>query len=296
MSTADPAEAPEAPEAPEVPERCGPDDPFHDYLLLPYTPPRPAAEKLRSESLLAASFALMGVAEPGRRLVAALQRELGPFRTVWGIRHDPAAAAALSWEVYFYRRDAGGGEPTLAGVLGALAPHLAVAARPAMPFRWELFSIDFTAEALAAGRGGELDVYVGMRAYRAQGRELELKNFYTFDDPGLRLDRILERLLAAVHAPRDSEEISRLLPRQLLAGCPRVCVANKRQADGLYFSHLRLEQLRFFLDTHGWPPELRQWIGRHADQLDHLLWDAGYDFRGAGRGLEFLRSGLYGFL
>jgi hypothetical protein len=278
-------------------ERCRPDDPFHDYLLLPYLPPRPAAGKLRSVNLLLESFALMGVAEQGRRLVAALLGELGPFRTVWGIKHVPAQGGlSLGWEVYFYRRDAGNGEPTLEGVLGALAPHLEVAARPAMPYRWELFSVELTAGTLASGRGGELDVYVGMRAYRAHGRELELKNFYTFDDPGLRLDRVLERLLAAVHAPRDGEEISRLLPRELLAGCPRVCVANKRQADGLYFSHLRLEQLRVFLDAHGWPVEVRQWIDRHADQLDHLLWDAGYDFRRAGRGLEFLRSGLYGFL
>ena len=135
-----------------------------------------------------------------------------------------------------------------------------------------------------------------MRAYRARGHELEYKNQYRFDDPGLRLDRMLERLLVAVHAPRDAAEIARVLPFELLDGCVRLCVANKRWADGVYFSHLRHGQLAWFLETHGWPAGLRQWVESNADRLDHLLWDAGYDFRRAGRGLEIFRSGFYGFV
>lgn len=278
-------------------------EPFFDYLLLPYTPLGPAEGKLKSADLLLESFALMGVAEEGRRVAEAMTAELGPGRTVWGIKHGleehGLEERALSWELYVYRRDGGRGEPTLDGVLRALRPHLAIpaaSARPRLPHRWELFSLELDAAGLAAGRAGEIDVYVGMRAYRADGEGLELKNCYMFEDPGLRLDRVLERLLAAVHAPRDGEEIGRLLPPRLLEGCPRVCVANKRRADGLYFSHLRLDQLRFFFDTHGWPAELRSWVDRHAGRLDHLLWDAGYDFRRDSSGLHFLRSGFYGFL
>lgn len=274
---------------------CRPDDPFYDYLLLPYLPPRPAAGKLKSSDLLMESFALMDVAEEGRRVVEALIGELGPFRTVWGIKNG-LERKDLSWELYVYRRDGGRGEPTLDGVLRALRPHLAAPARPRLPHRWELFSLELDAAGLAAGRAGEIDVYVGMRAYRADGEGLELKNCYMFDDPGLRLDRILERLLAAVHAPRDGAEMDRLLPPRLLEGCPRVCVANKRRADGLYFSHLRLEQLLFFFETHGWPAEVREWVERHAGRFDHLLWDAGYDFRQDSSGIRFLRSGFYGFL
>ena len=277
------------------PDRCLPDDLFFDYLLLPYVPPRPAAGKLRSVNLLLASFGLMGVAEQGRRVVACLQQQLGPFRTVWRIKHTPAAPEPLSWEFYFYRRNGCLGEPTLEGVLGALAPHLQVPAQLELPPRWEVFSVEFEAADLVAGRGSELDVYIGMRAYRAHGPTLELKNVYAFDDPGLYLDRILKRLRVAVHAPCAVNEISRLLPPELLAGCPRVCVANKSRADGLYFSHLRLEQLTFFLATHRWPAEVRQWVDRQAGDLDHLLWDAGFDFCRAGQSLEIPRSALFGF-
>lgn len=272
-----------------------PGEPFFDYLLLPYLPPRPAEGKLKSSDLLLESFALMGVEEEGRRVVEALTAELGPNRTVWGIKHGPEKGV-LSWELYVYRRDGGRGEPTLDGVLRALRPVLEVSARPRLPYRWELFSFELDAEGLRAGRAGELDVYVGMRAYRADGDGLELKNCYLFDDPGLRLDRLLERLLAAVHAPRDGAEIERLLPPRLLDGCVRICVANKRRADGLYYSHLRLEQLLYFFETHGWPAEVRDWVERRADRLDHLLWDAGYDFLSENSGLRFLRSGFYGFL
>ena len=272
-------------------EPCQPGDLFFDYLLLPYAPRCPAEGKLRSVNLLRESFALMAVGEEGSRLVDAVRAGFGPFRTVWGIKQDEDGE--LSWELYFYRREAGGDEPTLTGVLGVIGA--APAELPPMPYRWELFSLEFTVADLAAGRVGELNVYVGMRAYRANGGALELKNQYLFADPGLRLHEILDRLLLAVHAPNDGEEIALLLPPELLAGCPRVCVANKRHADGLYFSHLTLEQMRWFLDVHRWPDEMRRWVERHAGRLDHLLWDAGYDFRRAGGKLEVPRSGLYGF-
>ena len=123
-------------------ERCLPDDPFFDYLLLPYAPPRPAAGKLRSVNLLLASFGLMGVAEQGRRVVAGLGvQQLGPFMS--GIKHTPTAPEPLSWELYFYRRDSCRGEPTLEGVLGALAPHLQVSAQLGLPPRWEMFSLEW---------------------------------------------------------------------------------------------------------------------------------------------------------
>jgi hypothetical protein len=276
-------------------DRCQADDPFFDYLLLPYTPLRPAAGKLRAVSLLRESFALMGVAAEGDRLVAALHRHLGPFRTVWGIKAG-SESAQLDWELYFYRRDTGRGEPAFDGVLNALEPCLRVAERPPLPDRWELWSLEFDAAALAAGHGGTVDVYLGMRAYRARGQSLELKNLYTFEDAGMRLERVLERLLIAVHAPRDGEEIARLLPPALLAGCPRVCVANKRLADGLYFSGLRLEQLRAFVAAHGWPPAIGEWLDQRADLLDHLLWDVGFDFRRVGPHLHVQRSGVFSFL
>jgi hypothetical protein len=272
-------------------EQCQPGDRFFDYLLLSYAPRRPIEGKLRSVNLLRESFALMAVGDEGARLIDVVRAGLGPFRTVWGIKHNENGE--LSWEIYFYRRDFGGGEPTLAGVLGVLGA--APAELPPMPHRWEVFSLEFTAADLAAGRVGALDVYIGMRAYRAHGGALELKNQYLFADPGLRLHEILERLLQAVHAPHDGEEIARLLPPELLDGCPRVCVANKRHADGLYFSHLNLEQMSWFLGVHRWPDEMRAWVERHAARLDHLLWDAGYDFRNAGPKLEIPRSGLYGF-
>jgi hypothetical protein len=289
-----PTPALDAPAGEADAEVCRPGEPFFDYLLLPYAPLRPAAGKLRPAALLAASFAHMGVGEEGRRLVAAARAGLGSSRTVWGIRREESGE--LSWELYFYRRDGGEGrgEPTLAGVLAALEGVLAAPEAPRMPPRWELLSLEFDAAGLRAGGARELDVYVGLRAYRAREGGLELKSLYSFDDPGLRLDQILGRLLLAVHAPRDGDEIARLLPPGLLDGCPRVCVANKRHADGLYFSHLRLDQMRSFLAVHRWPEEIREWVERHAGRLDHLLWDAGYDFRRAGPELEIPRSGLYG--
>ncbi len=280
---------------PEGCELCIEGERFFDYLLLPYRPAAPAAGKLRSVNLLRASFALMDVAAAGDRLIAALRRRMGPAATVWGIR-SAGGATPLSWELYFYRRDTGRGEPEIGDVLAALAPCVRVASHPPLPHRWELWSCELDAAALAAGTGGAIDVYTGMRAYRAAGAALELKNLYTFEDPGLRLDRVLERLLTAVHPPRDGDQIARLLPAGLLDGCPRVCVANKRHADGLYFSGVAHAQLRTFAATHDWPPAILAWLDRHAGRLDHLLWDVGFDFHRAGADLQVPRSSIFGFL
>src|SRR4051812_2667466 len=123
-----PTPAPEASADAAGGELCPPADPFFDYPLLPYTPRRPAAGKLRSVRLLLESFDLLGVGEEGRRLVAAVSSGLGPFRTVWGIKHGEDGE--LSWELYFYRRGGGRGEPAPARGFGAPRPGVAGAGVP----------------------------------------------------------------------------------------------------------------------------------------------------------------------
>ena len=111
-------------------------------------------------------------------------------------------------------------------------------------------------------------------------------------------DDILARLQVSVHAQPHPLGLARLLPPQLMR-CFHVCVANKRQADAVYWSRVDLAQLQFFLDRHGWPQPLRAQIADHAPQLAHLCWDLGADFQRApdeatGVGFSFIKSGIYG--
>jgi hypothetical protein len=73
-----------------------------------------------------------------------------------------------------------------------------------------------------------------------------------------------------------------------------IVVSNKQENDAVYFSRINVDQLIFFLRRMGYPREIISFVVRNRSKLDHLLYDAGFDYRMEGKDLRILKSGYYG--
>jgi len=71
-------------------------------------------------------------------------------------------------------------------------------------------------------------------------------------------------------------------------------VANKRNNDGVYFSRINVDQFIFFLKRMGYPPGICRFVEDRRSELDHLLYDVGFDYRLEDGSLVILKSGYYG--
>lgn len=276
-------------------ETCSDDDRFHDYILSEYEPKIPVAGKLRSLNLLTESFALAGVEAEGRALMTRLRTELGAFRTVWGIKLEPDAPVdqRLRWELYFYDRDRKHEDLTIPRVAQWLAPHVNVRVREPRPLPWHMFSVEFGCHHLRSDAESALDVYLGMRSYKLDDASIRFENVYSFHDAKQEIYEVLDRLRVALHFDSVRESLASVLPPHLF-DCHRICVANKRRSDALYFSRITTLALLRFLDEHGWPTALGTFAKARADQFDHLLWDVGVDYVAQGGRATPTKTGVYG--
>lgn len=275
-------------------ERCGADDRFHDYVLLEYQPVASPVAKLRSLNLLVESFALAGVEREGLAVMHAVRDALGPFRTVWGIKWHHARRE-LGWELYFYDYQREHADLSIANLGKILAPHVTVGGREPRPLPWHMFSIEFDRAQLCEGKPSAVDIYVDMRSYKSLGHEFVFENVYTFHHAYAEIDEILHRIRACTHFDPELDRLHRLVPPHLL-NCRKVCVANKRSADALYFSRVTTRALQRFLVEQRWPAELAGYVEGWSDQLNHLLWDVGIDYRSDFDNTEVkpIKTGIYG--
>jgi hypothetical protein len=268
-------------------------DELRDYVLERYPPTAPQEGKLRAVNLLHESFALAGVDEEGGALVDSLRAGLGHFRTVWGVKHDREQGAPRGWELYFYDWQRVHADLGITSLARLLAPHLRLDAAATGPLPWHMLSVAFSVEDLRERRAVPLRLYVDMRSYRLEGGSFTFENIYTFHDPRAEIDEVMRRLRASVHLDLERDRLSSLIPPALFR-CHRICVANKRDADALYFSRVATPTLLAFLRLHGYPRELADFVHAERARLDHLLWDVGIDFRSDGGRATVRRTGFYG--
>lgn len=303
-----PAPTPRRAAAPEEP--ADPAQVLRDYVLAPYPPLAPIAGGLAAVNLLVESFAIAGVEAAGAAVLARLRAQLGPGRVVWGVklnssglvapRREAGRGPALSWELYVY--DPGGERPEArpAAVLAALADVIATPALPTTPVPHHMWSLELDVAALRAGAGARVTYYTSgadtpgaSRSYALVDGQLALANLYTFHDPRREPHAILARLRASVHlagAPRGAAAV--IAPG--LHRCRRLCVANKRHADGLYFAGVDSDRTIAFLREHAWPAPLVDYLATRRDRLRHLAWDLALDAaRGADGAPHILRTAIH---
>ncbi len=274
-------------------------DPALNYCLWDYPAPAPAEDKFRSVNLLFQSFAHAGIGDRAYDVVEALRDGIGPFRTVYGTK---LIGDRLAWEFYFYDYKRRHRDVSISRVLDALRPLMPcpVVANENLPYF--MFSLDLDDD-LAHGRR-PLDVvhmYIGnpgstvssgiAYALRAGGATLE--NFYFFFDGPTQLPDVAKKIVSSAHFDDTRCPLDAVLVPELRT-CRTICVANKQTHDCIYFSGVDVGQLLWFLVRLRYPAAIVDFVRDNRHNLDHLLFDVGFDYRLDGDTLTMLKSGYYG--
>lgn len=278
-------------------------DPSLDYCLWPYDPPAlPGRDSWQSSALLYRSFEVAGLSDRMIAVCDALLAANGPFRTVWGIKH---AAGRLSWEFYFYdyaRLERRFDTRCLARAIADLVPVRAPLTGDDRPYF--MFSVELTPDH-DAGRAGidQIDLYFGNPGsnvssglcYGLTRGGLEFRNLYLFFDAATEMETIRGKISSSAHAAAPGLDMGALIwPDQT---AQTIVVANKRGADGIYFSRIPVDQLILSLRRLGFPQEMQEFAQDHRRRFAHLLFDVGYDWvLSPEGGVTYTKASVYGLL
>jgi hypothetical protein len=275
------------------------DDQYVDYCLWDYTPIGSPVGKLRSINLLLNSFEHAGLGPRATELVHAIRIALGPARTVWGIKQEDGR---IFWELYFYDYERQNRSRSITGLLAVIAPWMPSDLRVNEARDYFMFSIDLSADLLSGAQQlDELQMYIGNVGstvssgicYSVTKSQIAMKNFYFFFDARSQSREIVDKVVSSAYLDLSSFQLDAVLWPELRQ-CKTIVVANKRTHDGIYFSRVNLEQLRFFLGKMAYPQPLIDFVDSHQHQLDHLLYDVGFDYRMEDGVLRILKSAYYG--
>jgi hypothetical protein len=253
-----------------------------DFCLWPYDPLGVQPNRLKSEALLWAATRLDPLGDHMMAAIAALKAELGPGRTVWGMK---LRDGALSFELYFYDYARQQRRVSPERVFRALSPFavtrmLLPASRP-----YFMFSFDVTPSGLARRSPiDEISYYVGNPSgdvssglcHKLDAHGLHFANLYHFFHTASHREAIAGKLSASVHLDDALEQMQDLLLPDRL-GIVTV-IANKRSGDGLYYSRVRARQMADFLERYRFPAQLRDFARTCVPRLDHLYFDLGLDY------------------
>jgi hypothetical protein len=274
-------------------------DPSLNYCLWPYPPQAPVEDKFRSINLLYQTFDYTGIDPKAFEIVDAIRDGIGPFRTVFGVK---LFGEKIGWEFYFYDYKRRQRQVSISRVLQAINRHMPTAIEPNENLPYFMFSLDLN-NSLATGQSA-LDVvhmYVGNPgstvssgiAYAVRADSTTLENFYFFFDAGSQLPDVANKIASSALFDDTLLPIEAVLIPELRR-CRTICMANKQTHDCIYFSGVDVDQLQWFLDWLRYPPAIADFIRGNRGNLDHLLFDVGFDYRMEQGALRILKSGYYG--
>ncbi len=280
-------------------ELTTPDDLYYDYCLWQYAPVAAPDGKLRSANLLYDSFETAQAPDSAYDLVRTLRQSIGMFNTVWGIKHIDGE---LRWELYFYDYRRRARERSITKVLDAVNPFIPCAVPANERLNYFMFSLDVNNELLAHSRElNEIHMYIGNTGstvssgicYSVTPGGARLENFYFFFDAKTEGDKIKSKITTSAFVDMSIVALDQILWPEL-RDCGVIVVANKQQNDALYFSRITIDQLLFFLRRMAYPQSHVAFVEANRHRLDHLLFDAGIDYRMEDGNLRVLKSGYYG--
>jgi hypothetical protein len=290
---------PAPPAATAVPELQAPGDSLVDFCLWEYDPPASPEGKWRGVNLFLDSCRGDAAAPQLEAIMRALRAGLGDSRTVWGVKQ---AQGRLNWELYFYDYERTSRSRGANRVMPLLQPWLPCDVRLDEGLPYFMFSIDLDGETLArGGRLDEIQMYIGNPGslvssgicYAVGAGTTLLKNFYFFFDARAQRADIEGKLLSSAYLREAGFDIDQVLWPEL-RDCQTIVIANKRTHDGVYFSRINVDQLLHFMRRLAFPAAQVDYLARHRDRFDHLLFDVGYDFRQQDGRIVILKSAYYG--
>jgi hypothetical protein len=165
-----------------------------------------------------------------------------------------------------------------------------------------MFSLDLNHKLVSGSNSLDVvHVYVGNPgstvssgiAYALRADSTTLENFYFFFDARSQLADVAGKIASSAVFDDSVLPIEAvLIPR--LRDCRTICLANKQTHDCIYFSGVDVDQLQWFLEWLQYPAAVTAFVRENRNNLDHLLFDVGFDYRMERGALRILKSGYYG--
>ena len=275
------------------------DDPFFDFMLWDYMPVAAFEGKLRGSSMLFHSFDVSGVDKRIHEWVATIRAGFGDLNTVWGVKK---LGAGIAWEFYFYDYRRKARERSMSKLLDIVRPFAGCDVPVNENLPYFMFSIDIDERLVSGSRGlDEIHMYIGNTGstvssgicYSLKETASKLENFYFFFDAKTQMKEIVSKIVCSAYLDETRVDIDRIVWPEL-RDCNVIIVANKQNNDSIYFSRINVDQLIFFLKAMDYPVALCRFVEDHRSELDHLLYDVGFDYRMDGDNMVILKSGYYG--
>jgi hypothetical protein len=280
-------------------EFTAPEDRYFDYCLWEYPPVASPLGKLRSINLLNQSFATHATGPRAAELIAAIRKAFGESSTVWGVKNENGC---ITWELYFYDYARQQRERSITQLIEVIKPWIPCRLAVNETRDYFMFSIDLNDALINRGDPMlDLQMYIGNVGstvssgicYEVSQTAVTLKNFYFFFDARTQSREIVDKVCSSAYLDLALFDIDTVLWPQLRE-CKTIVVSNKRTHDGVYFSRITVDQLLFFLKKLDYPASDIAFAERNRDQLDHLLYDVGIDYRMENGALKILKSAYYG--
>lgn len=274
-------------------------DMFCDFMLWEYTPIAPLESKLRTASMLFHSFDVAGIDERIFELVKAIRGGFGVLNTVWGVKK---LGNDIAWEFYFYDYRRRERKRSITKLLDIVRPFADCDVPVNENLPYFMFSIDIDERLVSRSRDlDEIHMYIGNTGstvssgicYSLKKAGARLENFYFFFDPKVQMKEIVGKASCSAYFDDTRTGIDQILWPEL-RDCNVIILANKQNNDSVYFSRINVDQLVFFLKRLGYPSELCRFVEEHRPDLDHQLYDVGFDYRIEDNNVVILKSGYYG--
>ena len=281
------------------PELTRPEDLYFNYCWWPYQPVAAVEDKLRPVNLLFHSFDCARMTQNAYQVVDLIRTEIGPFRTVWGVKW---VEGRLAWEYYFYDYNRRERQISITRVLNTIRPVVSSRLTVNENLPYFMFSLDINAEVVTGERPlHEVHMYVGNPgstvssgiAYSLRQEATILENLYFFFDAKRNRNDAAAKIFCSAYVDASKVPIDSLLWPEL-RDCHTICVANKRANDTVYFSGVNVDQLLYFLKRLNYPKAIIGDVLDHRSMLDHLLFDVGFDYIAQGDEVKVVKSGYYG--
>ncbi|MDP2653392.1 MAG: hypothetical protein Q8Q08_05105 [Candidatus Omnitrophota bacterium] len=273
---------------------------YYDYCHNPYMPIDSPRGRLSSDSLLYNSLLHSACQKAFRSIIKKIRDAIGSWNTVWGVKWG---CNALTWELYFYNHRVRNPRKTAPNLLKVLRSYFHVPPFVEIDIKHQpyfMFSVDLSDDIFGFKQIDGVHLYTEGRPGISQGNSyywghdgMYFENHYDF----FRMPKETESFVhkvghSLVLGKNRGSVLGHSLVRQLMP-CYTICVAHKKNNDGIYFSRVNVDQLLYFLEHFSYPAHIVDFVRSRKEKLDHLLYDVAFDCALGPQGPVFSKSSYY---
>ena len=272
---------------------------YYDYCHNPYLPIISPRGKFSSDVLLHNSLLQSVYQKPFVLIIKKIRDAIGPWNTVWGVKLD----RTVMWELYFYNHRVMDSHRKATSLLKVLYSYFKIPALVEIGIECQpyfMFSVDLSDSIFKSKLINSVHLYTEGRLGVSQGNSyywghdgMYFENHYDFFRMPQEVEQFIYKIKkSVVFAKAGTSFLEHGLVRQLLP-CYKICVAHKKNADGIYFSRVNVVQLLYFLEYFSYPDHIVDFVRSHKKKLDHLLYDVAFDCVFGPKGPVFSKSSYY---